>query len=38
MQDKILAQKLSNLPAGAPTSGPKPGEGRLLNQILKPVL
>lgn len=38
MQDKILAQKLSNLPPGSPTSGPKPGEGRLLNQILKPVI
>ena len=37
-QDKILATKMANLPPGSPTSGPKPGQGRILNQILKPVL
>jgi hypothetical protein len=37
-QDKIIAKKLANLPPGSPTSGPKPGQGRLLNQILKPVV
>lgn len=33
-----IAAKIRNLALGSPTTGPKPGEGRLLNQILKPVL
>lgn len=35
---KQVASKMRNLALGSPTSGPKPGEGRLLNAILKPVL
>jgi hypothetical protein len=30
--------RMKNMQPGSPTSGPKPGAGRLLNQILKPVL
>jgi len=30
--------KAKNALPGSPTSGPKPGAGRLLNQILKPVI
>lgn len=33
-----LAAQLGNLKPGAPTSGARPGAGRLLNSILKPVL
>lgn len=35
---KQIGAKMRNLAMGGPTSGPRPGEGRLLNQILKPVL
>ena len=35
---KQIGAKMRNLALGSPTSGPKPGEGRLLNQILKPVI
>lgn len=35
---KIVAGKARNIGAGSPTSGPKPGAGRLINQILKPVV
>lgn len=35
---KLVAGKARNIPAGSPTSGPKPGAGRLINQILKPVV
>lgn len=34
----LLAARLKNMAPGAPTSGPKPGQGRLVNQILKPVV
>ena len=33
-----LAAQLANLKPGAPTQGARPGAGRLLNSILKPVL
>ena len=32
---KIATQRMLNAQPGAPTSGPAPGQGRLLNQILK---
>jgi hypothetical protein len=35
---KLVAGKARNIPLGSPTSGPKPGAGRLINQILKPVV
>ncbi len=35
---KLAAQRIISLQAGAPTSGPSPGAGRLLNQVLKPVV
>lgn len=35
---KVTAAKARNIPLGSPTSGPKPGAGRLLNSILKPVV
>jgi len=38
VQNKIATARLSNLSPGSPTSGPVPGAGRLLNQVLKPVL
>lgn len=37
-QRKLTNARLANLQPGAPTSGPSPGSGRLLNQILKPVV
>lgn len=37
VQKRLLAERNANLTAGAPTSGPAPGQGRLLNSILKPV-
>lgn len=37
-QRKVMAARVNNLPQGSPTSGPLPGQGRLLNQILKPVI
>lgn len=37
-QRKALTAQISNLQPGSPTSGPQPGAGRLLNNILKPVL
>lgn len=37
-QRKGLTAKISNVQPGSPTSGPVPGAGRLLNNILKPVL
>lgn len=33
--DKITAARLKNLAVGSPTSGPQPGAGRILNNILK---
>jgi len=35
---RLLGAKIRNLDPGSPTEGPKPGAGRILNQILKPVL
>jgi hypothetical protein len=35
---KLMQARVTNLQPGAPTSGPSPGAGRLLNSILKPVL
>jgi hypothetical protein len=32
---RLTAQRVMNMQAGAPTSGPAPGGGRLLNSILK---
>lgn len=37
VQRKLAQQRLANLLPGAPSSGPAPGAGRLLNSILKPV-
>lgn len=33
----LMSQRVKNLQPGSPLSGPEPGAGRLLNQILKPV-
>ncbi len=33
-----IGAKARNVAPGSPTSGPKPGAGRLMNQILKPVI
>lgn len=35
---KAVSAKMRNLALGSPTSGPAPGQGRILNSILKPVL
>jgi hypothetical protein len=33
----LMNQRVKNMQPGSPLSGPEPGAGRLLNQILKPV-
>lgn len=38
VQNKFATARLAALQPGAPTSGPEPGAGRLLNQILRPVV
>lgn len=38
VQKSAMNARLKNAALGAPTSGPAPGAGRLLNSILKPVL
>lgn len=38
VQRRLAQQRVMNLSGGAPTSGPAPGAGRLLNSILKPVV
>lgn len=38
IQHQIMAQRAKNVTPGAPTSGPAPGAGRLLNQILTPAV
>jgi hypothetical protein len=38
LQKRLMAARLSNMAPGAPTSGPAPGGGRLLQSILKPVI
>lgn len=37
-QKSVATKRANNLQLGSPTSGPVPGEGRLLNTILKPVV
>jgi len=37
-QRKTTSARVMNIQPGAPTSGPAPGAGRLLNSILKPVI
>lgn len=36
--NKITQARLKNLAVGSPTSGPQPGAGRILNNILKPTV
>ena len=38
LQKAILGQRAKNAAVGAPTTGPAPGAGRILNNILKPVV
>lgn len=38
VQRQLLQAKLANIPLGAPTSGPSPGAGRILNTLQKPVV
>lgn len=38
VQNKLTTARLKNIPQGAPTSGPAPGAGRILNSIMKPVV
>lgn len=38
IQRKIMAARLANMNPGSPTSGPAPGAGNLLRQVLKPVI
>lgn len=37
-QKTLASKRAANMQLGAPTSGPEPGQGRLLNALLKPVL
>lgn len=37
-ENKLSTARTNNLSVGAPTSGPVPGQGRILNNILKPVV
>ena len=37
-QKRLMAARVGNLAPGAPTSGPAPGRGRVLNAISKPVV
>ena len=38
VQNKQATARLKNVQPGSPTSGPAPGAGRILNNILKPVV
>lgn len=38
VQNKQTTARLKNVQPGSPTSGPAPGAGRILNNILKPVV
>lgn len=38
MDAKLATQRVNNLGPGDPTSGPLPGQGRILNSILKPTV
>lgn len=35
VENKLTTARLANVQSGAPTSGPKPGAGRVLNNVLK---
>lgn len=37
-QKSVTTARAKNISAGSPTSGPVPGQGRILNNILKPVV
>jgi len=37
-QDTLATARVKNLQLGSPTSGPVPGRGRVLNNILKPTI
>jgi len=38
VQNKLTTARLKNISPGAPTSGPQPGAGRILNNIMKPAI
>jgi len=38
VQNKLTTARLKNVALGAPTSGPQPGAGRILNTLLKPAV
>lgn len=38
VQNKLTTARLKNMSPGAPTSGPQPGAGRILNTLLKPAV
>jgi len=37
-QRALTSERVSNMQPGSPTSGPAPGQGRILNSLLKPVV
>ena len=37
-QSKLLQKRIANLAVGSPTSGPRPGAGRVLNTIARPAV
>jgi len=38
VQNKLSTARIKNVGQGAPTSGPAPGAGRILNSIMKPIV
>lgn len=38
VQNKLTTARLKNMSPGSPTSGPNPGAGRILNNIMKPAI
>lgn len=38
VDEKLATGRIKNIPLGSPTSGPNPGQGRILNAIQKPVV
>lgn len=38
VEKKLTTARVNNLSLGAPTSGPLPGQGRILNNLTKPVI
>jgi hypothetical protein len=38
VEKRLAVARANNLTPGSPTSGPAPGRGRVINQILKPVI